>query len=90
MLLKSGEIYSRKYFKDAHMLPSLEITGSAQIYISNKGLKPTSISEMKLEKDFENDKINTVIAMFRWICAVYEEGSEVNEMGLIHSPYRGD
>ena len=76
MLLESGKIYKRKYFADSYMLPTLEITGSAQVYVSNKGEKPTSTSDMKLEDGFENNKINTVIAMTRWICVVYEESSD--------------
>ena len=47
---------------------------------------------MKLEDGFENDKINTVIAMTRWICVVYEESSDesnaVYEMGLVENPYK--
>ena len=92
MLLESGKIYKRKYFADSYMLPTLEITGSAQVYVSNKGEKPTSTSDMKLEDGFENDKINTVIAMTRWICVVYEESSDesnaVYEMGLVENPYK--
>lgn len=88
MLLESGKIYKRKYFADSYMLPTLEITGSAQVYVSNKGEKPTSTSDMKLEDGFENDKINTVIAMTRWICVVYSDGSEVYEMGLVENPYK--
>lgn len=87
MILQSGKIYQRHYFADSMMLPTLQIKGTAQIYVSNQGTKPTSISEMVLEEDFENGKINTVIAMTRWIAAVYTTGSEVYEMGLVESPY---
>lgn len=90
MVLKSGEIYQRQYFVDSLMCPTLEIKGTAKIYISNSGIKPISVNEMVLETDFENGKVNTVIGMTRWICAVYEEGSEVREMGLISSPYKGE
>lgn len=90
MLLESGKIYKRSYFSDSYMLPSLEITGNASIYVSNKGKKPEDISEMKLEEDFQNNKINTVISMTRWICAVYEGESAVYEMGLVENPYKGD
>ena len=89
MLLESGKIYQRKYFADSLMLPSLEIVGSAEIYVSNKGTKPTSTSEMVLEDNFEDGKINTVMAMTRWICAVYSDDSKVYEMGLIENPYKG-
>lgn len=90
MILKSGEVYQRQYFVDSLMCPTLEIKGTAKIYISNSGIKPISVDEMVLETDFENGKVNTVIGMTRWICAVYEEGSEVREMGLISSPYKGE
>lgn len=93
MLLESGKIYQRKYFADSYMLPTLQIKGSAQIYVSNQGEKPTSISEMILESDFEDDTINTVIAMTRWIAAVYEDSDESNavyEMGLIENPYKSN
>lgn len=87
MILQSGKIYQRHYFSDSMMLPTLQIKGTAQIYVSNQGTKPQSISEMVLEEDFENDAINTVIAMTRWIAAVYDTGSTVYEMGLVESPY---
>ena len=90
MLLESGKIYQRKYFADSYMLPTLQIKGSAQIYVSNQGEKPASTSEMVLESDFEDDAINTVIAMTRWICAVYDSGNEVYEMGLIENPYKSN
>lgn len=90
MILESGKIYKRQYFTDSLMCPTLEIKGTAKIYVSNSGTKPASVNEMVLEADFENGKVNTVIGMTRWICAVYEEGSEVREMGLISSPYKGE
>ena len=90
MLLQSGKIYQRKYFIDSQMLPTLEINGEAEIYVSNKSEKPSSINEMVLETNFENDTINTVIAMTRWICAVYSNGNTVYEMGLVESPYKNN
>lgn len=93
MLLESNKIYKRNYFADSYMLPTLEITGSAQVYVSNKSSKPASTSEMILESNFKNNEINTVIAMTRWICVVYDDSSDsdnaVYEMGLIESPYKG-
>ena len=35
MILKSGEIYQRQYFVDSLMCPTLEIKGTAKIYVSN-------------------------------------------------------
>lgn len=90
MILESGKIYQRKYFTDSLMCPTLEIKGSAKIYVSNSATEPESTTDMALESDFEDGKVNTIIGMTRWICAVYEEGSEVREMGLISSPYKGE
>lgn len=90
MILESRKIYQRQYFSDSLMCPTLEIKGNAQIYVSNSGVKPASTDEMALEADFENNKVNTVIGMTRWICAVYADGSEVCEMGLISNPYKGE
>lgn len=90
MLLESGKIYQRKYFADSYMLPTLQIKGSAQIYVSNQGEKPTSTAEMVLETDFEDDAINTIVAMTRWIAVIYESGSEVYEMGLVENPYKSN
>jgi hypothetical protein len=90
MLLESGKIYQRKYFADSYMLPTLQIKGSAQVYVSNQAEKPQSISEMIEETDFEDDTINTVIAMTRWIAVVYDSGNEVYEMGLVQTPYRSN
>lgn len=90
MLLQSGKIYQRKYFADSHMLPTLEIDGEAEIYVSNKSEKPASINEMVLETNFENDMVNTVIAMTRWIAAVYNDGNTVYEMGLVENPYKNN
>lgn len=90
MQLESGKIYQRKYFVDSHMLPTLQIDGTAQIYVSNKGEQPASVDEMVLETDFEDDAINTVLAMTRWIAAVYSGDSKVYEMGLIENPYKSN
>lgn len=87
MQLKSNEIYKIYVFKNDMYCPTLSISGEAQIYVSLSGEKPTSTDDMMLVTDFENNKVNTVIGMFRWICAVYEEGSKVEECGLISSPF---
>ena len=89
MLLKSGKIYQRKYFADSYMLPTLQIKGSAQVYVSNDTKRPESTNDMVLEEGFEGDKINTVIAMTRWICVVFSGNSKVFEMGLVENPYKG-
>ena len=91
MTLESGKIYLRKYFpQEQVLLPTLELTGSVQVYVSNKTEKPSSTSEMKLCEEFENNKINSVVGMTRWIAAVYSDGSSAEEMGLIENPFRMD
>lgn len=91
MTLESGKIYIRRYYSaEMPLLPTLELTGSVEVYVSNKTTKPTDVSEMKLSEDFENDKINSVIGMTRWIAVVYSSGSSAEEMGLIENPFRMD
>lgn len=92
MLLKSGTIYKRSYFADSYMLPSIQINGTAKIYVSNAGEQPSSTDEMLLEENFKDNKINVVTAMTRWICAVYDDSDEANavyEMGIVENPYKG-
>lgn len=68
--------------------PTLSIKGNAQIYVSLSGEKPETVNDMILCSDFEVNKVNTVIDMFRWICAVYDDtSSSVEECGLINSPF---
>ncbi len=89
MIMESGKIYLRKYISpDLVLLPTLELTGEVEVYVSNKAEKPANVSEMKLSEDFENDKINSVIGMTRWICCVYTGDSKAEEMGLISSPFK--
>ena len=57
------------------------------IYVSLSATKPQSTSEMFKVEEFKNGRINTVTGMFRWICAVYSDDSEVNEGGLVSSPF---
>lgn len=91
MILESGKIYLRKgYPQESYLLPTLELTGTVQVYVSNSGPKPASVSEMKQCTDFENNKINSVVGMTRWIAVVYSSGSSANEMGLIENPLRMD
>lgn len=95
MILESGKIYKRKYFRDAYLCPTLEVIGSATIYVSNKSEKPESISEMTQLSNIEANSLNVITGMTRWICAQYAEDSDsdgnvdnlVLEMGLIESPY---
>lgn len=91
MTLESGKIYLRKYYpQEQVLLPTLELTGSVQVYVSNKAQQPTDVSEMILCEEFENDKINSVVGMTRWIAVVYSSGSSADEMGLIENPFRMD
>lgn len=87
MILESNKIY-KIYVYDAPMYcPTLSIKGEANIYVSLSATKPTSTSEMTKIEDLEGDSVNTVVGMFRWICAVYSSGSKVEECGLISSPF---
>lgn len=91
MVLESGKVYLRKFYPAETMLcPTLELKGTVQVYVSNSGTKPTSISEMQLCEEFENNKINSVVGMTRWIAVVYSSGSSANEMGLVENPLRMD
>ena len=96
MLLESGKIYKRNYFKDSLLCPTLEIIGSATIYVSNKTEKPESIAEMTQLANIEANSLNVITGMTRWICAQYDDDSDddgiidnmVFEMGLVESPYK--
>lgn len=91
MILESGKIYLRKYYpKETTILPTLELKGNVEVYVSNSGPKPADTSEMLLCDEFENDKVNSVIGMTRWIAVVYSSGSSANEMGLVENPLRMD
>lgn len=87
MILESNKIY-KIYVYDAPMYcPTLSIKGEANIYVSLSATKPTSTSEMTKIEDLEGNSINTVVGMFRWICAVYSSGNKVEECGLVSSPF---
>lgn len=89
MKLKSNEIYQIFIYDAPMYCPTLSIKGEAQIYASLSGQKPQSTDDMFLVEEFENGKVNTVIGMFRWICAVYDESSSsVEECGLVSSPFK--
>lgn len=87
MQLKSGQVYKIYVYNAPMYCPTLSIKGEAQIYVSLSAEMPKSTNEMFLVDDFKNDAINTVIGMFRWICPVYESGSNVEECGLVTSPF---
>lgn len=88
MQLKSEQIYKIYVYNAPMYCPTLSIKGNAQIYVSLSGEKPESYDDMLLVSEFESNKVNTVIGMFRWICAVYDEtSSSVEECGLVSSPF---
>lgn len=88
MKLKSEQIYKIYVYNAPMYCPTLSIKGNAQIYVSLSGEKPESYDDMLLVSEFESNKVNTVIGMFRWICAVYDETSNsVEECGLVSSPF---
>ena len=92
MLLESGKIYQRRYFRDAYLCPTLQIIGTADIYVSNKNEKPESIADMVKLSDINPNSFQVFTGMTRWIAATYEQDSDdsnaVYEMGLVESPYR--
>ena len=100
MLLKSGKIYKRNYFRDAYLCPTLQIVGAADIYVSNKSEKPESVSEMVQLEDINANSLQVFTGMTRWIAAVYNESEDsdddgnpdnaVYEMGLVENPYRNN
>ncbi|MCM1260515.1 MAG: hypothetical protein NC222_06130 [Staphylococcus sp.] len=88
MKLEPNKIYKLYVFENNMYCPTLSIKGNAQIYVSLSGDKPESTDDMILCSDFEVNKVNTVIGMFRWICADYDDtSSSVEECGLISSPF---
>lgn len=88
MKLEPNKIYKIYVYNAPMYCPTLSIKGNAQIYVSLSGEKPESTDDMLLVTDFEANKVNTVIGMFRWICAVYNDtSSSVEECGLISSPF---
>jgi len=92
MLMESGKIYQRKYFKDSLLCPTLEIKGTATVYVSNATKKPADVSEMSELKNIEPNSLLVLTGMTKWIAVSYEdsdESTEVYEMGLIKSPYVG-
>ena len=93
MLLESGKIYKRNYFKDAYLCPTLQIVGSATIYVSNQGTKPESLDEMVQLSDISSNSLQVFTGMTRWIAAQYDDSDESNavyEMGLVETPYKAN
>lgn len=87
MLMESGKIYQRKYFKDSLLCPTLEIKGTATVYVSNKSEKPNDVSEMSELQNIEANSLLVMTGMTKWIAVSYSSGTEVYEMGLIKCPY---
>lgn len=93
MLLESGKIYKRNYFRDAYLCPTLQIVGTANIYVSNKGTKPNDINEMVQLEDINANSLQVFTGMTRWIAAQYDDSDETNavyEMGLVENPYKNN
>ena len=89
MKLEPNKVYKIYIYNPPMYLPTLSIKGSADIYVSLSGEKPADKSEMMKIDEFENNKINTINGMFRWLLADYDdENSLVEECGLITSPFK--
>lgn len=92
MLMESGKIYQRKYFKDSLLCPTLEIKGTATVYVSNKTEKPTDVSEMSELQNVDPNSLLVLTGMTKWIAVSYADSDDTNavyEMGLVKSPYIG-
>ena len=88
MLLESGKIYKRYLANRLNICPSIELKGSVSLYVSDKGQRPSSISEMSLVGDIKQNAINTILAQTRWIAVVYnDDNSLAYEMGIVQSPF---
>lgn len=88
MLMKSGKIYRRLLYSPIRLMcPSIEIKGTATLYVSDSSTRPNSVNEMQKINNLKSDAINSILSMTRWIAVTYEEGTEVYEMGLIESPF---
>ena len=89
MLLEYGKIY--KGYKKNNFLqcPTLEITTGVTVYVSDKNTKPTSVSEMTVVQDLENNKINAFITVPRWIAVTYTlDTSTAYEQGLVFDIFK--
>lgn len=88
MLLESNKIYRRIIYAPIRLMcPSLEIKGTATLYVSNSATKPSSIDEME-EIDLDSNTIHSILGQTRWIAVSYDEDTEVYEMGLVESPFK--
>lgn len=89
MLLDKDIIYTTYRKSPFLMMPSLQISEGVKVYISNKGPKPNSISEMIEDTGFKSDKINSFVSVPRWIAITCEgDDYEAYECGLIESPFK--
>lgn len=90
MKLVSGRIYRCLPYLTSQTFPTLELTGAATIYVSLSQKEPTSIADMTDVTSEVSVGFNTLHGQIRYICAVFGEGSAVNECGIVTSAdYRG-
>lgn len=88
MLLESGKIYKRYLGNRIAMCPSIELQGDVSFYVSDKGAKPNSTSEMDLIENVRQNYINSILANTRWIAVVYNtDESAAYEMGIVTNPF---
>ena len=66
------------------MLPSIEISEGVEVYVSDQGTKPSSISEMIKLDGLKANKINAIYSNTRWIAVT---NGDAYEIGLVTSPF---
>lgn len=89
MILDTDTIYQTYRKSPFLMMPSLQISEGVKVYISNKGPKPSSISEMVEDTGFQANKINSFVSIPRWIAiTATSDDYEAYECGLLTNPFK--
>ena len=89
MILDTNTIYPTYRKSPFLLMPSLQISEGVNVYVSNKGPKPNSISEMIQDTGFQAGKINSFVSVPRWIAiTATSDDYDAYECGLIDSPFK--
>lgn len=89
MILDTNKIYSTYRKSPFLMMPSLQVSEGVKVYISDKGTKPNSISEMIEDTGIQAGKINSFVSVPRWIAiTATSDDYDAFECGLIESPLK--
>lgn len=83
MILESNKIYRCIPFISSPVFPSLNVKGSTSLYVSLKEYMPESTADMDDVSDQIKEGYNVLNGQIRYICAVYGEGSVVEESGIV-------